>query len=44
MREGDRVELDVRKVPSSLDYFGSLKGILTAEEFTHMSNEGEDLA
>lgn len=44
LREGDHVEMEVRKIPSFLELFGRLKGVLTAEEFTRLSNEGEDLA
>ena len=44
LREGDQVELEVRKVPPLLELFGALRGVLTADEATAMSNEGEDLA
>ena len=43
LREGDKVLATIEKVPDIMDFAGKLKGIMTADEFTRLSNEGEDL-
>lgn len=41
LRPGDRVMIRLDVVPEFLDFEGLLKGVLTADEFTKLSNEGE---
>jgi antitoxin component of MazEF toxin-antitoxin module len=43
LRIGDTLIVRIEKVPSFLSLAGKLKGRLTADEFTQLSNEGEDL-
>jgi antitoxin component of MazEF toxin-antitoxin module len=43
LREGDTVKADIEKLPSIMELAGKLKGRITADEFTRLSNEGEDL-
>ena len=43
IREGDKVLATIEKLPAIMDMAGKLKGRLTADEFTRLSNEGEDL-
>ncbi len=40
---GDDVMVTIRPIPRIESLAGRLKGRLTADEFTRMSNEGEDL-
>jgi antidote-toxin recognition MazE-like antitoxin len=40
---GDLVNVELERVPDLLGMFGSLKGRITGDEFTKLSNEGEDL-
>ena len=40
---GDQVRVQIQPVPRLLSLAGRLKGKLTADEFTALSNEGEDL-
>ncbi|MGC2290116.1 MAG: AbrB/MazE/SpoVT family DNA-binding domain-containing protein [Thermoplasmata archaeon] len=41
--EGDLVNVELERVPDLLRLIGSLKGRITGDEFTQLSNEGEDL-
>ena len=41
---GDELLVHLEKVPSYLGLEGRLKGRMTADEFTRLSNEGEELA
>lgn len=41
--EGDILNVELEKVPDLLRLAGSLKGRITADEFTRLSNEGEDV-
>ena len=43
LREGDAVKAELEKLPSIMELCGKLKGRMTADEFTRLSNEGEDL-
>ena len=43
MRAGDVLEVELQPLPDLLRLAGSLKGRLTADEFTRLSNEGEEL-
>jgi antitoxin component of MazEF toxin-antitoxin module len=40
---GDEVLVQIERVPQLMRLAGSLKGKITADEFTELSNEGEDL-
>jgi hypothetical protein len=40
---GDEVLVEIERVPPFLALAGSLKGKITADEFTKLSNEGEEL-
>ncbi len=40
---GDEMLVELERVPALLTLAGKLKGRLTAEEFTRMSNEGEEV-
>ena len=40
---GDELMVEIEPIPRLSKLGGSLKGRLTADEFTKMSNEGEDL-
>jgi antitoxin component of MazEF toxin-antitoxin module len=40
---GDEVLVEIDRVPQFLALAGSLKGKITADEFTKLSNEGEEL-
>jgi len=40
---GDEVLVEIERVPQLLGLAGSLKGKITADEFTKLSNEGEEL-
>jgi len=40
---GDEVLVEIERVPQLLALAGSLKGKITADEFTKLSNEGEEL-
>jgi antitoxin component of MazEF toxin-antitoxin module len=41
---GDEVIVKIERIPSYRSIGGSLKGKITADEFTSLSNEGEELA
>lgn len=41
--EGDLLNVELERVPDLLQLAGSLKGRITADEFTRLSNEGEDV-
>jgi antitoxin component of MazEF toxin-antitoxin module len=43
LHEGDKVLATIEKVPNIMEFAGKLKGIITADEFTRLTNEGEDL-
>jgi antitoxin component of MazEF toxin-antitoxin module len=43
LKEGDLVEANLEKGPNALALFGQLKGRIGADEFTRLSNEGEDI-
>ena len=43
LKQGDEVIVRIEKIPRLLDFAGALKGRLSADEFTKLSNEGEDL-
>jgi antitoxin component of MazEF toxin-antitoxin module len=40
---GDEVLVQIDRVPQLMELAGSLKGKITADEFTKLSNEGEEL-
>ncbi|MGA7861789.1 MAG: AbrB/MazE/SpoVT family DNA-binding domain-containing protein [Thermoplasmata archaeon] len=40
---GDVLNVELERVPELLQLVGSLKGRITAHDFTRLSNEGEDL-
>jgi len=40
---GDEVLVEIERLPQLLRLAGSLKGKITADEFTKLSNEGEEL-
>ena len=40
---GDEIMVTIRPIPKIESMAGRLKGRLTADEFTRLSNEGEDL-
>ncbi len=40
---GDEVLVEIERLPQFLALAGSLKGKITAEEFTKLSNEGEEV-
>jgi len=40
---GDEVMVEIERVPHFLTLAGRLKGKITADEFTKLSNEGEEL-
>ena len=40
---GDEVLVQLERVPALLSLAGKLKGRLTANEFTRLSNEGEEV-
>jgi len=40
---GDEVLIQIERVPQLIGLAGSLKGRITADEFTKLSNEGEEL-
>ncbi len=40
---GDEVLVEIERVPRLLALAGSLRGKITADEFTKLSNEGEEL-
>ena len=41
---GDEVLVQIERVPPLASIAGKLKGRITADEFTRLSNEGEDVA
>jgi len=41
--EGDQLNVELERVPDLLGMIGSLKGRITGDESTQLSNEGEDL-
>jgi antitoxin component of MazEF toxin-antitoxin module len=41
---GDEVIVKIERIPSYRSLAGRLKGRITADEFTTLSNEGEELA
>lgn len=41
---GDELLVHLERVPTLLSLAGRLKGRITADEFTRLSNEGEELA
>ncbi|MCI4352708.1 MAG: AbrB/MazE/SpoVT family DNA-binding domain-containing protein [Thermoplasmata archaeon] len=41
--EGDVLNVELERVPDLLRLAGTLKGRITADEFTRLSNEGEDI-
>jgi antitoxin component of MazEF toxin-antitoxin module len=41
--EGDVLNVELERVPDLLRLAGTLKGRITADEFTRLSNEGEDV-
>ena len=43
LKQGDEVIVRVERIPRLLDFAGALKGRLSADDFTKLSNEGEDL-
>ena len=43
LKQGDEVIVRIERIPRLLDFAGTLKGRLTADEFTKLSNQGEDL-
>jgi antitoxin component of MazEF toxin-antitoxin module len=43
LRVGDNVLATMEKIPDIIEFAGKLRGIMTADEFTRLSNEGEDL-
>lgn len=43
LAEGDVLNVELERVPELLQLLGSLKGKITGDEFTRLSNEGEDL-
>jgi antitoxin component of MazEF toxin-antitoxin module len=43
LAEGDLVWATFRRLPRLAELAGRLKGRITADEFTALSNEGEDL-
>ncbi len=43
LKPGDEVVVRIERIPRLLDFAGTLKGRLTVDEFTKLSNEGEDL-
>ncbi|MDE1819966.1 MAG: hypothetical protein KGJ23_11355 [Euryarchaeota archaeon] len=43
LHEGDHVRAQLEKAPRLDEFFGLLKGKLSAEELNRLSNEGEDL-
>ena len=43
LHEGDDVLATMDKLPDLMQFAGRLKGKITADEFTRLSNEGEDL-
>jgi antitoxin component of MazEF toxin-antitoxin module len=40
---GDEVLVEIERVPQFLAMAGRLKGRITADEFTKLSNEGEEI-
>jgi antitoxin component of MazEF toxin-antitoxin module len=43
LSEGDVLNVELERVPEILRLAGSLRGRISADEFTRLSNEGEDL-
>jgi antitoxin component of MazEF toxin-antitoxin module len=43
LREGDRVDARLEKIPAIAESFGFLKGKVTAKELHRLSNEGEEV-
>jgi Antidote-toxin recognition MazE, bacterial antitoxin len=43
LAEGDVLNVELERLPDLLQMLGSLKGRITGDEFTRLSNEGEDL-
>ena len=43
LKQGDEVIVRIERIPRLLDFAGALKGRLSADDFTKLSNEGEDL-
>ena len=43
LAEGDVLNVELERLPDILQLVGSLKGRITGDEFTRLSNEGEDL-
>ena len=43
VKEGDEVTVQIERVTDVIKLAGSLKGRITADQFTRQSNEGEDL-
>ena len=43
LKPGDEVIVRIERIPHLLDFAGALKGRLSADEFTMLSNEGEDI-
>ena len=41
---GDEVIVKIERIPSFASLAGRLKGRITADEFTALSNEGEEIA
>lgn len=41
---GDELLVELERAPRLLSLAGSLRGKITAKEFTRLSNEGEELA
>lgn len=41
---GDELMVQLERIPKFVELAGRLKGRMTADEFTRLSNEGEELA
>jgi antitoxin component of MazEF toxin-antitoxin module len=43
LHEGDKVQVEIRKVPDILEFAGRLKGRVSAAELHRLTDEGEEL-